>query len=83
MNSVVLRESNNLDLDLLTLAYQSDFEEYHERKQTEKFLGLKMYARENVESYLKDLYDCVLNQSKKSKIIRYGSISQRKKRKLT
>lgn len=67
LNSVVLRESNNLDLDLLTLAYQSDFEEYHERKQTEKFLGLKMYARENVESYLKDLYDCVLNQSKKVK----------------
>ncbi len=33
----------------------------------------------NVESYLKDLYDCVLNQSKKSKIIRYGSISQREK----
>ena len=37
LNSVVLRESKNLDLELLALAYQTDFEEYHERKQTEMF----------------------------------------------
>ena len=37
LNSAVLRESKNLDLELLTLAYQTDFEEYHERKQTEMF----------------------------------------------
>lgn len=64
LNSAVLRESKNLDLELLTLAYQTDFEEYHERKQTEMFLRLKMYAQKNVELYLRDLYECALNQAK-------------------
>lgn len=56
LNSAVLRESKNLDLELLTLAYQTDFEEYHERKQTEMFFRRKMYSQKNVEYYLRDLY---------------------------
>lgn len=64
LNSAVLRESKNLDLELLTLAYQTDFEEYHERKQTEMFFRRKMYSQKNVEYYLRDLYECALSQAK-------------------
>ena len=64
LNGDVLRESKDLDLELLTLAYQANFEEYHERKQTEMFLRIKMYARKNVELYLRNSYACALSQSK-------------------
>lgn len=64
LNGAVLRESKDLNLELLTLAYQTDFGEYRERKQTEMFLHIKMYAQKNVELYLKELYNCALNQSK-------------------
>ena len=67
LNGAVLRESKNLNLELLTLAYQADFDEYRERKRTEIFLRLNMYAPKNVELYLRSLYDCVLSQSKNIK----------------
>ncbi len=80
MNSVVLRESKNLDLELLTLAYQTDFEEYHERKQTEMFFRRKMYSQKNVEYYLRDLYECALSQARKVlKITGLGLRLRRKK----
>lgn len=64
LNSAVLRESKDLNLELLTLAYQTDFEEHYERKQTELFLRHKMYAQKNVDVCLRKLYDCALSQSK-------------------
>ena len=63
LNSTVLRENDDLDVDLLTLAYRTDFGEYHERAQTERFLQLKMYALQNVEAYVKALYKHALNQA--------------------
>ena len=56
LNSAVLRESKDLNLELLTLAYQTDFEEHYERKQTELFLRHKMYAQKNVDVCLRKLY---------------------------
>lgn len=44
LNSDGLRKHKDLNLELLTLAYRDDFETYYERKETELFLRLKMYA---------------------------------------
>ena len=52
LNSDGLREHKDLNLELLTLAYRDDFETYYERKETELFLRLKMYAEKNVKAYL-------------------------------
>lgn len=67
LNSDVLRGCKDLNLELLTLAYQNDFETYHERKETELFLRLRMYAEKNVKAYLQSLYDSVLHQTEKVK----------------
>ncbi len=67
LNADVLRKYKNLDLDLLTLACENDFEKYNERIQTENFLRLKMYAQKNIQAYLENLYDRVLKQSQNVK----------------
>ena len=67
LNPDVLRKYKNLDLELLTLAYENNFEKYCERIQTEDFLRLKMYAKDNVEACLENLYDSALNLSKNVK----------------
>lgn len=57
LNDTVLREQSSLDLNLLALAYQKNFDSYTDRKATESFLRIKMYAKSIVEVYLKKLYD--------------------------
>ena len=64
LNGFVLREISLLNYELLTLAYESDFEEHRERKQTEKFLQFKMYEKSNVRNYLQKSHDELLKKAK-------------------
>jgi len=52
LNIDVLREKSSLDLDLLCLAYHSNFENLKKRNQTEHFFRTKVYTKSNVKNYL-------------------------------
>ena len=67
LNGSVLREEPNLDLELLTLAYQADFDQHTERKQTEAFIHNKMLVRENVQAYLERLYKDAFDKAENAK----------------
>lgn len=61
LNDAVLREQPDLNMELLTMAYEHDFENHTERKDTETFLRLKMYATGIVECYLRRQYQEILS----------------------
>lgn len=61
LNDMVLREQSELNIELLTIAYQRDFENYTERKDTETFLRMKMYSTEIIKSYLHQQYQEVIS----------------------
>lgn len=52
LNADVLRGKSALDLDLLCLAYQSNYDNLRQRKQTEDFFRTKVYNKANVKNYL-------------------------------
>ena len=52
LNADVLRQKSALDLDLLSLAYQSNFDNLRQRNQTEHFFHTKVYTKYNVKNYL-------------------------------
>jgi len=57
LNSEALKAQPTLDLELLCLAYMKNFDDLHQRKQTEAFIQHKVNSPENVAEYLKYLYD--------------------------
>ena len=61
LNDMVLREQSGLNIELLTLAYQHDFENHTDRKDTETFLRLKMYSRGIIECYLRQQYQEIIS----------------------
>ena len=61
LNDMVLREQAGLNIELLTLAYQHNFENHTDRKDTETFLRLKMYSREIIECYLRQQYQEIIS----------------------
>lgn len=61
LNIEVLKEHRNLDLELLCMAYVKNFDDLRQRRQTEDFLAKKVDSAENVEQYLKLLYDEILS----------------------
>jgi hypothetical protein len=52
LNADVLRGKSALDLDLLCLAYQLNFDNLRQRNQTEYFFRTKVYTKANVKNYL-------------------------------
>lgn len=52
LNIDVLRGKSALDLDLLCLAYQSNFDNLRKRNQTEHYFRTKVYTKANVKNYL-------------------------------
>ena len=52
LDADVLGEKSALDLDLLCLAYQSNFENLRKQNQTEHFFRTKVYTKANVKNYL-------------------------------
>ncbi len=52
LNIDVLRGKSALDLDLLCLVYQSNFDNLRKRNQTEHFFRTKVYNKTNVKNYL-------------------------------
>ena len=61
LNTDVLREKSILDLELLCLAYSSNFENLLKRNQTEEFFQTKVYAKSNVKSYLADAFSKLMS----------------------
>ena len=52
LNVDVLKGKSPLDLDLLCIAYKSDFDDRRQRNQTEHFFRTKVYTKANVKNYL-------------------------------
>ena len=55
LNSEVLREERNLDLELLCSAYKDNFDMLTGRSETENFIHLKVYSQYNVRIYIEKL----------------------------
>lgn len=55
LNSDVLREHSDIDLDLLCVAYKNNFESLTTRRQTEDFIRYKVYGVNNLCLYLEQL----------------------------
>lgn len=64
LNLDALKAYSNLDLDLLSLAYQNNFDDWQTQKQTEEFLNNHVYSTKNVQAYLKMLYCDLMKQIK-------------------
>lgn len=60
LNIEVLMEHRNLDFELLCMAYIKNYDDLRSRRQTEEFLAKKVDSAENVEQYLKSLYDEIM-----------------------
>lgn len=56
LNAEVLKARQDIDLELLSLAYSKNYENLKERKQTEEFIQKKVYSSENVAIKLELLY---------------------------
>lgn len=61
LNDMVLREQNDLNLDLLTLAYQNNFDNYTGHEETEAFLHKRMHEKGIIKTYMRKLYDDVIS----------------------
>lgn len=64
LNFDTLKAYSDLDLDLLSLAYLNNFDDWQTQKQTEEFLNKHVYSTENVQAYLKILYCDLMKQTK-------------------
>jgi hypothetical protein len=64
LNIDVLREKSALDLDLLCLVYQSNFENLRKRNQTEHYFRTKVYTKTNVKNYLMSALLKLMSQMK-------------------
>lgn len=62
LNIDVLREKSALDLDLLCLAYQSNFENLDKRDQTENYFQTKVYTKDNVYKYLENTWHRLMTE---------------------
>lgn len=67
LNPEVLREKSALDLDLLCLSYESNFDSLRQRNQTELFFQTKVYTKANVKNYLKRALHKVMSLMKVNK----------------
>lgn len=56
LNSEVLRREKNLDYDLLSEAYEDNYEDLRERHKTEQFLRDKVYVSSNARSFIDKQY---------------------------
>ena len=52
LNGMVLKEKENLNLDLLTMAYQENFDDLRSVERTRDFLSEKVYSRNQIRKYL-------------------------------
>ena len=79
LNGEVLKARRNLDFDLLCLAYQKNFDDLQQRRQTEEFLQQKVGSPENAKEYLQSLYAETINKLEYTKDYRdWFAIAQAK-----
>jgi hypothetical protein len=56
LNAETLREQESLDLDLLSEAYEKNYEDLRGRNKTEEFLRNKVYSADNASRFIKEYY---------------------------
>ena len=64
LNADVLRGKSKQDLDLICYACEGDYDKYRSKAETEQFLRLKVYQRENVRLYLESNYRGLLDRAR-------------------
>lgn len=52
LNADAIRGKDKMDYDLICNAYEGNYDTYRSRSDTEQFLRLKVYAKENIRVYL-------------------------------
>lgn len=63
LNATALKAFPDLDLELLCMAYEKNFDNLNKQKQTEAFILQKVNSRENIDEYLKRMYDKTLENA--------------------
>lgn len=64
LHPATLKDMDKAGLDLLCAAYPTNFNDLRQKHDTEMFLHLKVYARENVKAYLKKTANDLIEKSK-------------------
>lgn len=64
LNADVLRGKSKQDLDLICYACEGNYDKYRSKAETEQFLRLKVYQKENVRLYLESNYKELLARAK-------------------
>jgi len=55
LNASAIKDTNNLNLDLLNMAYQRNYSDLKPYPLTQQFIENKVYSRENIAEYLQEL----------------------------
>lgn len=64
LHTATLRNMDKSGIDLLCAAYPANFDDLRQKQDTEMFLRMKVYARENVEAYLKKTATVLIERAK-------------------
>lgn len=64
LHPATLKDMDKAGLDLLCAAYPTNFDDLRQKHDTEMFLRLKVYARENVKAYLKKTANDLIEKAK-------------------
>lgn len=67
LDAGMLRERKKLDLNLLCLAYQKNFNNLRNRKMTEQFIDGQVYEKQNVGNYLQELLNVSISEAIQAK----------------
>lgn len=66
LNTTVIVREKPVDYELLSIAYQSDFEKHNTARATEQFLKTQVYDRKNVKRYMEESLKGLLETAKRS-----------------
>lgn len=62
--SAMLKDMDKVGLDLLCTAYPTNFDDLRQKRDTDMFLRMKVYAKANVKAYLKKSVDDLIERAK-------------------
>lgn len=70
LDSAALKGMDKAGLDLLCVAYPANFDDLRQKNDTEKYLRMKVYGRDNVKAYLKKTVDDLIKRA--NSVFRYS-----------
>lgn len=59
----LLQDKGKADLDLLSAAYRTNFDDFRQKRDTETYLRMNVYSRANVKAYLKRSFDALVDKA--------------------